>query len=59
MTTDRIRRDRVLTAKFGLLVTDDRAEVSTGVFSDERLGRASCLLSVCRGMLATATIPPT
>jgi RNA polymerase sigma-70 factor (ECF subfamily) len=37
--TDRIRRDRVLTAKFGLLVAGDRAEVpmNTTTFPDERL----------------------
>ena len=39
LATDRIRRDRALRSRFGLLVTDDRAEAPmTGTaFPDERL----------------------
>ncbi|MCK2215365.1 sigma-70 family RNA polymerase sigma factor [Actinomadura sp. ATCC 31491] len=49
--TDRIRRERALTARFGLLVTDDRAEapVDTTTFPDERL---ELIFTCCHPALA-------
>ena len=49
--TDRIRRDRALTAKFGLLVAGDRAEVpmKTTMFPDERL---ELIFTCCHPALA-------
>jgi len=49
--TDRIRRDRVLVAKYGLLLPDDRAEVpmDTTTFPDERL---ELIFTCCHPALA-------
>jgi RNA polymerase sigma-70 factor (ECF subfamily) len=49
--TDRIRRDRTLAAKIGLLITDDRAEVpmETTTFPDERL---ELIFTCCHPALA-------
>jgi len=49
--TDRIRRDRVLVAKYGLLLADDRAEVpmDTTTFPDERL---ELIFTCCHPALA-------
>ena len=49
--TDRIRRDRALAAKFGLLVAGDRAEVpmNTTTFPDERL---ELIFTCCHPALA-------
>ena len=49
--TDRIRRDRALATKFGLLVAGDRAEVSmkTTTFPDERL---ELIFTCCHPALA-------
>jgi RNA polymerase sigma-70 factor (ECF subfamily) len=48
--TDRIRRDRVLATKLGLLVADDRAEVPmTTTFPDERL---ELIFTCCHPALA-------
>ncbi|WP_171075422.1 hypothetical protein [Nonomuraea basaltis] len=45
--TDRIRRDRTLATKFGLLVTGNHAEVpmNTATFPDERL---ELIFTCCR-----------
>ncbi|MGH2997487.1 MAG: RNA polymerase sigma factor, partial [Gaiellaceae bacterium] len=50
--TDRIRRDRALATKFGLLVAGDRAEVAmnTTTFPDERL---ELIFTCCHPALAT------
>ena len=50
--TDRIRRDRALATKFGLLVPGDRAEVpmNTTTFPDERL---ELIFTCCHPALAT------
>ena len=49
--TDRIRRDRALTARFGLLVAGDRGEVpmNTTMFPDERL---ELIFTCCHPALA-------
>jgi RNA polymerase sigma-70 factor, ECF subfamily len=55
--TDRIRHDRALAAKFGLLVAGDRAEVpmNTTTFPDERL---ELIFTCCHPVLAIECAHP-